>query len=34
MAVELALAKIMTAVKVAMDSREKIGISKIIYKIA
>ena len=31
---ELALAKIMTSVKVKMDSREKIGIAKIIHNIA
>ena len=32
--IELALAKIMTSVKVKMDSREKIGIAKIIHNIA
>ena len=31
---ELALAKIMTSVKVKMDNREKIGIAKIIHNIA
>ena len=32
--VEVALAKIMISVKVKMDSREKIGIAKIIHNIA